>query len=79
MDIEADFRRVLDPAELRALRRPGRTTLNQALRRHTPELAKTKSQLERAFRALCSRGGIPPYNEAEAVLADLWAALERAA
>jgi very-short-patch-repair endonuclease len=61
---EADYRRVLDKAELRALRArrfPGGATLRQALREHTPALAKTKSQLERAFRALCRRGGIPPY------------------
>jgi very-short-patch-repair endonuclease len=58
---EADYRRVLDPAELRALRGPGRATLMRALSRHTPELARTKSQLERAFRALCRRGNIPPY------------------
>ncbi len=58
---EADYRRVLDPIELRALRGPGCSTLRRALRRHTPELAKTKSQLELAFRALCRRGEIPPY------------------
>ena len=58
---EADYRRVLDPVELRALRGPGRSILMRALRRHTPELAKTKSELERAFRRLCRTGEIPPY------------------
>lgn len=61
---QADFRRVLNPTELQALssrRYPGSTTLKRALREHQPELAKTKSQLERAFRALCRRGGIPLY------------------
>jgi very-short-patch-repair endonuclease len=51
----------LNPAELHLLRGPGRATLQGALREHTPQLAKTKSELERAFRAVCRRGGIPPY------------------
>ena len=59
---EADYRRALDTPELHGLCGPGRVgsaTLRQALRQHTPELARTKSELERAFRALCRRGGIP--------------------
>jgi very-short-patch-repair endonuclease len=50
--------------ELRAIcgyGREGSTTLKQAIRQHTPELAQTKSKLERAFHALCGRAGIPPY------------------
>jgi very-short-patch-repair endonuclease len=58
---EADYRRVLDSTELRVLRGPGSVTLKRALARHTPQLAKTKSELERAFRALCRKGGIPAY------------------
>jgi very-short-patch-repair endonuclease len=58
---EADYRRLLNPLELNALRGPGRATIKEALQRHTPELAKTKSELERAFRRLCQRGQIPPY------------------
>lgn len=61
---EADFRRVLDISLLRALcgrGRPGSATVKEALRQHTPELARTKSQLERAFRALCQGADIPPY------------------
>jgi very-short-patch-repair endonuclease len=58
---EADYRRVLDPTELRALRGPGQATLKRALAQHTPKLAKTKSELERAFRALCRKGDIPAY------------------
>jgi very-short-patch-repair endonuclease len=61
---EADYRRVLNHGEMRAIcgyGRPGSTTLKQAIRQHTPELAQTKSKLERAFHALCGRAGIPPY------------------
>lgn len=58
---EADYRRVLNQTELRALRGPGSAALTRALRQHTPELARTKSELERAFRRLCHQGGIPPY------------------
>src|SRR5437763_8796656 len=61
---EADYRRVLDQTALNAVCGSGRlgsATLKKALREHTPELARTKSGLEREFRALCGRGGIPPY------------------
>lgn len=61
---EADYHRLLNPAELHAICGPGRVgsaTLNRACRRHTPELARTKSELEKAFRSLCRRGGIPAY------------------
>ena len=61
---EADYRRVLNRKELDAVcgcGRPGSRIVKQALRRHTPELARTKSALERAFRALCRRGHIPAY------------------
>jgi very-short-patch-repair endonuclease len=61
---EADYRRVLNQTALYAAcgpGRPGSVTLKKALRRHTPELARTKSKLERAFHALCRRGGIPAY------------------
>jgi very-short-patch-repair endonuclease len=61
---EADYRRVLNHRELTAIYgrgRPGSATLKQALGQHTPELARTKSKLERAFHALCRRGHIPAY------------------
>lgn len=61
---EADYRRVLNNRELRAMCGPGHrgsATLKQALRQHTPELARTKSKLETAFHALCRRGRIAGY------------------
>lgn len=58
---EADYRRVLNVGELRALRGPGSANLKRALREHMPELTKTRSELEKAFRMLCRRGDIPPY------------------
>lgn len=61
---EADYRRVLNHRELSAISgcgRPGSANLKRALGQHTPELARTKSKLERAFHALCRRGHIPVY------------------
>ena len=61
---EADYRRLLDVEALQAICHRGQrgsVTLRRALREHTPELALTKSKLERDFRALCARGGIPAY------------------
>jgi very-short-patch-repair endonuclease len=61
---EADYRRLLDLPSLRvtcSTGRPGSATLERALARHAPELARTKSVLERAFCELCRRGGVPAY------------------
>jgi very-short-patch-repair endonuclease len=61
---EADYRRVLNHQELDEIcgpGRPGSATLKRALRRHAPELARTKSKLEQAFHALCRRGQIPAF------------------
>jgi very-short-patch-repair endonuclease len=61
---EADYRGLLDQKEVRDISgcgRPGSATLKQAMRQHSPKLARTKSHLERAFHALCRRGRIPPY------------------
>jgi hypothetical protein len=59
---EADYRKLLDPREVRALLgrgRAGSTTLARALSVHEPRLALTRSRLERAFLALCESAGIP--------------------
>jgi very-short-patch-repair endonuclease len=53
---------VLDLEALRAIAgrgRPGATRLRNALKRHEPKLARTRSALERTFLVLCERSGIP--------------------
>lgn len=59
---EADYRRWLDPEEVRAVLgrgRAGTATLRNALGRHEPQLARTRSWLEVAFVPLCESAGIP--------------------
>jgi hypothetical protein len=58
----ADYKRVLDIAALRVIAGNGRigsTMLREALTRHEPKLAHTRSPLERLFLPLCERAGIP--------------------
>ena len=58
----ADFKDVLDLAALRVTvgsGRRGSTMLRNALTRHEPKLARTRSDLERLFLPLCERIGIP--------------------
>ncbi len=60
---EADFRRVLDVAAIRAelgRGKRGAAALRQALSLHSPELAKTRSELECRFLELCERQRVPP-------------------
>jgi Protein of unknown function (DUF559) len=59
---EAEYKRLLNLDELQAYLgpgRPGARRLRQALARHQPKLALTRSEAERLFFALCERGGIP--------------------
>jgi Protein of unknown function (DUF559) len=59
---EADYRRLLNPEEVKAILgqgRPGSAKLRKALDRHLPRLALTRFELERRFLALCERAGLP--------------------
>lgn len=59
---EADFHRLLHPAEIEATlgrNRPGSRALRQALEAHLPSLAHTRSELEVAFLGLCERSALP--------------------
>ncbi len=58
----ADYHKVLDIPALQVIagnRRTGSTNLRNAIRRHEPKLARTRSPLERLFLPLCERIGIP--------------------
>jgi hypothetical protein len=60
---EVDYRRLLKIAEVEAVcghGRIGSKKLRQALERHQPRLALTRSELELLFFALCESAGIPP-------------------
>lgn len=73
----ADYHKVLDITALQVIAgngRPGSTNLRNALTRHEPKLAHTRSPLERLFLPLCERAGIPLPDEVnvyvEGVLVD---------
>lgn len=58
----ADYHKVLDVPALHLIAgngRAGSTKLRNALTRHEPKLAYTRSHLERTFLVLCERAGIP--------------------
>jgi len=58
----ADYHKVLNIPALQVMAgngRKGSTKLRNALSRHEPKLAHTRSPLERRFLALCERAGIP--------------------
>jgi predicted transcriptional regulator of viral defense system len=59
---EAEYRNLLEPAEVLAVTRPGRRgsrALRLALAHHLPELAETLSILEERFLELCQVAGLP--------------------
>jgi very-short-patch-repair endonuclease len=59
---EAEYRRLVDLKLVSAALgrgRPGSATLARALKRHQPQLARTRSKLEQAFIALCESANIP--------------------
>jgi hypothetical protein len=59
---EADYRRLLNVTAVTTLigqGRPGSVTLRQALARHLPRLAFTRSDLEKRFIRLCEESGLP--------------------
>ena len=58
----ADYHKVLDIPALQVIAgngRAGSTKLREAMKRHEPKLAHTRSPLERLFLPLCERAGIP--------------------
>lgn len=58
----ADYHQVLDIRAIQVIAgngRKGSTKLKNALTRHEPKLAHTRSRLERLFVPLCERAGIP--------------------
>ena len=59
---EADYRGLLDPAEVESVLgrgRPGSRSLNGALAHHLPSLARTLSELEERFLQLCHASNLP--------------------
>jgi hypothetical protein len=59
---QAEYHELLDLQEIERVLgrgRPGSAKLRRALDKHLPQLARTRSELERVFLPLCERGGIP--------------------
>jgi very-short-patch-repair endonuclease len=59
---EADYRRLVRLGDVRAVLgrgHPGSANLRRAMAIHQPELARTRSELEQSFLALCARHRIP--------------------
>jgi hypothetical protein len=59
---EADYHRLIDFGafgQILGRGKPGSATLRRALEVHNPDLARTKSPVEREFLALCEESGVP--------------------
>jgi hypothetical protein len=68
----ADYHKVLDIRALQVIAGTGRrgsTKLRNALARHEPKLARTRSPLERLFLPLCERYGVPLPDDVNVMVA----------
>lgn len=55
----AEYHGLLELDTLQSMRGRGMTALREALKAHQPQLARTRTELERAFLALCERVHLP--------------------
>jgi hypothetical protein len=68
----ADYHKVLDVAALQVIAgngRAGSKRLREALKRHEPKLARTRSPLERLFLPLCEKFGVPLPDDVNVLVA----------
>jgi hypothetical protein len=68
----ADYHKVLDVTALQVIAgngRSGSTKLREALKRHEPKLARTRSPLERLFLPLCEKFGVPLPDDVNVLVA----------
>jgi Protein of unknown function (DUF559) len=68
----ADYAKLLDITALQAIAgngRAGSTKLRNALERHEPKLARTRSPLERLFLPLCENHGVPLPDDVNVLVA----------
>ena len=59
---QAEYHELLDLQEIQRILgrgRPGSAKLRKALKRHLPQLARSRSEMERLFLQLCERGRVP--------------------
>jgi hypothetical protein len=68
----ADYHKVLDITALRVIAgngRAGSAKLREALKRHEPKLARTRSPLERLFLPVCEKYGVPLPDDVNVLVA----------